>query len=55
MTTIALITIMTLVFYTFAGFQDDYIKIKDKGNDGLTARQNYLDKLLSHFYQPYSW
>ena len=38
MTTIALITIMTLIFYTFAGFQDDYIKIKNKGNDGLTPR-----------------
>ncbi len=38
MTTIALITIITLLFYTFAGFQDDYIKIKNKGNDGLTAR-----------------
>jgi len=38
MTTIALITLITLVFYTFAGFQDDYIKIKGKGNDGLTPR-----------------
>ena len=38
MTTVALITIITLAFYTFAGFQDDYIKIKGKGNDGLTAR-----------------
>ncbi len=38
MSTTALITIMTLVFYTFAGFQDDYIKIKGKGNDGLTPR-----------------
>lgn len=38
LTTIALITIITLAFYTFAGFQDDYIKIKGKGNDGLTAR-----------------
>lgn len=38
MTTIALITIITLAFYTFAGFQDDYIKIKGKGNDGLTPR-----------------
>lgn len=38
MTTTALITIITLVFYAFAGFQDDYIKIKDKSNDGLTAR-----------------
>ena len=38
MTTTALITIMTLVFYSFAGFQDDYLKIKGKNNDGLTAR-----------------
>ena len=38
MTTIALITLITLAFYTFAGFQDDYIKIKGKGNDGLTPR-----------------
>ncbi len=34
----ALIAIMALVFYTAAGFQDDYIKIKGKGNDGLTPR-----------------
>ena len=38
MTPIALIAIMALVFCTCAGFQDDYIKIKDKGNDGLTPR-----------------
>ena len=38
MTTIALIAIITLFFYTLAGFQDDYIKIKGKGNDGLTPR-----------------
>ncbi len=38
MTTVALITIITLAFYTFAGFQDDYLKIKGKNNDGLTAR-----------------
>ena len=38
MTTTALITLITLAFYTFAGFQDDYIKIKGKGNDGLTPR-----------------
>lgn len=38
MTTIALIALITLGFYTFAGFQDDYIKIKGKGNDGLTPR-----------------
>ena len=38
MTTVALLTLITLFFYTLAGFQDDYIKIKGKGNDGLTAR-----------------
>jgi phospho-N-acetylmuramoyl-pentapeptide-transferase len=38
LTTVALIVLMTLAFYTFAGFQDDYIKIKGKGNDGLTPR-----------------
>lgn len=38
MTPIALIALLTLVFCTFAGFQDDYIKIKGKGNDGLTPR-----------------
>lgn len=38
MSTMALITIITLFFYTLAGFQDDYIKIKVKGNDGLTPR-----------------
>lgn len=38
MTTTALIAIMSLIFYTLAGFQDDYIKIKGKGNDGLTPR-----------------
>ncbi len=38
MSTTALIAIMSLIFYTLAGFQDDYIKIKGKGNDGLTPR-----------------
>ena len=38
MTTTALIAIISLFFYTLAGFQDDYIKIKGKGNDGLTPR-----------------
>ena len=32
MTTVALITIITLLFYTFAGFQDDYIKIMKSGS-----------------------
>jgi phospho-N-acetylmuramoyl-pentapeptide-transferase len=38
LTAVALITLITLVFYAFAGVQDDYIKIKGKGNDGLTPR-----------------
>ncbi len=38
MSTKALITIITLFFYTLAGFQDDFIKIRGKGNDGLTPR-----------------
>ena len=38
MNSTALIVIITLAFYTFAGFQDDYIKIKGKGNDGLTPK-----------------
>jgi len=38
MSSTALIAIIALAFYTCAGFQDDYIKIKGKGNDGLTPR-----------------
>jgi len=38
MSTTALITVITLFFYTLAGFQDDFIKIRGKGNDGLTPR-----------------
>lgn len=38
LTTVAFLTLITLFFYTLAGFQDDYIKIKGKGNDGLSAR-----------------
>lgn len=41
-TTEAFIVLLTLLFYTFAGFQDDYIKIKGKGNDGLTPREKLL-------------
>ena len=35
LTTGAFIILLTLLFYTFAGFQDDYIKIKGKGNNVL--------------------
>ena len=54
LTTDAFIILITLVFYTFAGFQDDYIKIKGKGNDGLTPRGKFLRQvaiaLLPTFY-----
>ncbi len=45
MTSAALIVLMSLVFYTCAGFQDDYIKIKGKGNDGLTPRGKLLRQI----------
>ena len=41
----ALIVIITLVFYTLAGLQDDYIKIKGKGNDGLTPREKLFRQI----------
>jgi len=45
LTTEAFIILLTLLFYTFAGFQDDYIKIRGKGNDGLTARGKLLRQI----------
>lgn len=45
LTTQAFIILLTLLFYTFAGFQDDYIKIKGKGNDGLTPRGKLLRQI----------
>lgn len=45
LTTEAFIILLTLLFYTFAGFQDDYIKIKGKDNDGLTAREKLLRQI----------
>ncbi|MFI3300219.1 MAG: phospho-N-acetylmuramoyl-pentapeptide-transferase [Candidatus Gastranaerophilales bacterium] len=41
----SLIILLTLLFYTFAGFLDDYIKIKGKGNDGLTARGKLMRQI----------
>ncbi len=34
----AFIILLTLLFYTIEGFQDDYLKIKGKTNDGLSAK-----------------
>ncbi len=45
LTTDAFIILITLLFYTFAGFQDDYIKLKGKGNDGLTPRGKLLRQI----------
>ena len=42
LSTDAFIILITLLFYTFAGFQDDFIKLKGKGNDGLTPRGKFL-------------
>lgn len=41
----ALIILITLLFYTFAGFQDDYLKLKGHANDGLSARGKLLRQI----------
>ena len=38
----ALIILITLFFYSLAGFQDDFLKIKGKANKGLSARGKFL-------------
>lgn len=40
--TTALIVLITLFFYTLAGFQDDILKIKGKANNGLSAKGKFL-------------
>ncbi|MDY6311245.1 MAG: phospho-N-acetylmuramoyl-pentapeptide-transferase [Cyanobacteriota bacterium] len=45
MSTTALIALLTLFFYTLAGLQDDYIKIKGHGNDGLTPKGKLLRQM----------
>jgi phospho-N-acetylmuramoyl-pentapeptide-transferase len=45
LTTTALIILITLFFYTLAGFQDDFLKIKGKGNKGLSAKGKFLRQL----------
>ena len=45
LTTSAFIILITFLFYTLAGFQDDYIKIKGKGNDGLSPRGKLLRQI----------
>ncbi len=41
----SVIAIITLLFYTFAGFQDDYLKIKGHANDGLSAKGKLLRQI----------
>lgn len=38
----AIIILITLFFYTLAGFQDDILKIKGKENKGLSAKGKFL-------------
>lgn len=39
---ISLIVLLTLFFYTLAGFQDDFLKIKGKANKGLSAKGKFM-------------
>lgn len=43
--TTSIIILMTLIFYFLTGFQDDFIKIKGKGNDGLSPREKLLRQI----------
>lgn len=45
-TTIACVILISLFFYTLAGFQDDYLKIKGKTNDGLSAKAKLVRQIL---------
>lgn len=39
------IVLITFIFYAFAGFQDDFLKLKGKHNDGLSARGKLLRQI----------
>ena len=41
----SIIILITLLFYTFAGFQDDFLKIKGHANDGLSARGKLMRQI----------
>ena len=41
----AFIILLTFLFYTFEGFQDDYLKIKGKKNDGMSAKGKLLRQI----------
>ena len=44
-TNASIIILITLLFYAFAGFQDDYLKIKGHANDGLSARGKLMRQI----------
>ena len=44
--TIGFILLITLFFYTLAGFQDDYLKLKGKENQGLTPRGKFIRQIV---------
>lgn len=41
----AIIVLITLLFYTCAGFQDDFLKLKGHANDGLSPRGKLLRQI----------
>ena len=47
--TTGFIILMTLFFYTLAGFQDDYLKIKGKANQGLTPKAKLIRQIVIAF------
>ncbi len=47
--TTGFIILITLFFYTLAGFQDDYLKIKGKENQGLTPRGKLIRQIVIAF------
>ena len=47
--TMGFIILITLFFYTLAGFQDDYLKIKGHVNQGLTPRAKLIRQIVIAF------
>ena len=46
LTAISAVILLTLFFYMLAGLQDDYLKIKGKSNDGLSAKGKLVRQIL---------
>lgn len=45
-TTPSFIILLTFVFYTFAGFKDDILKIKNKQNEGISAKSKLFLQIV---------